>query len=116
MKKELKKVIRTARGVIAKTEGPTHHFQLIKGSFDPAEAADVLLSFINDKIKFHMVKKLSAKDDHPSSINSTNHRIEELRTAKKEITDLVLAARKTGQTLAIESTIQITMKKRGQTR
>ncbi len=112
MKNELKKVIRTAKGMIGKAEGTSNHIQLIKGTFEPAEAADVLLSFVNDKIKFHTVKKLNTKDEQTTSINVIDQRIAELRAAKKEITELVLEARRTGQVLGIESTIEIAMKRR----
>ncbi|WP_445383357.1 hypothetical protein [Robiginitalea sp. IMCC43444] len=85
----------------------TEEIVFIKGSFNPAEAADVLLSLLNDKIKFHTVKSLKL---NPGSSQSEEHsaaRIGALREAKKKVEELVLMAHKEGLDLEINSTLAI---------
>lgn len=82
-------------------------FLLIEGSFTPADAAEVLLSLLNDKIKFHTVQLLNLKDtDKVDYLNSEN-RIDELKAAKDKMTKIILDARTQGKQLKIHSTIEI---------
>lgn len=81
--------------------------QLIEGTFSPIEAADVLLSLINYKIKFHTVQLLNVTDKDASSHELSEKRIAELKKAKNRVTQLILEARDTGQPLRIEGVIQI---------
>jgi hypothetical protein len=85
----------------------TEEIVFIKGSFNPAEAADVLLSLLNDKIKFHTVKSLKL---NPGSSQSEKHsaaRIGALMEAKKTVEELVLTAHRKGMDLEINSTLAI---------
>lgn len=83
-------------------------FLLIGGKFTPADAAEVLLSLLNDKIKFHTVQLLNLKDtDRVDYLNSEN-RINELKVAKGRMTEIILDARTQGKQLKIHSTIEIT--------
>lgn len=85
----------------------TENIAFIKGLFSPAEAADVLLSLINDKIKFHTVKSLNLRHEGPDADLTSEDRIKELKEAKKIIEQLVLSAHKNGCELEINSTIDI---------
>lgn len=85
----------------------TDAFLLIEGLFPPAEAADVLLSLLNDKIKFHTVQLLNLKDMGQSDFLNSEERIKQLREAKNKITDIILDARNEGKALKIHSTIEI---------
>jgi len=90
------------------TTGTTNDVLLVKGDFLPAEAADVLLSLLNDKIKFHTVRLLNRRhDDTIEDPLNSQRRIVELKEAKNTITDLVVSARNKGQRLRIFSTIGI---------
>jgi hypothetical protein len=79
----------------------------IKGRYSPAEAADVLLSLINDKIKFHSVKSLNLRHEDSDSIEISEGRIKGLKEAKKIVEQLVLSAHKNGFELEINSNIEI---------
>ncbi len=79
----------------------------IEGAFSPAEAADVLLSLLNDKIKFHTVKSLNLRETVQDSVDSSAERIIRLRKAKKRVEELVVLAHKNGMELKINSTIEI---------
>lgn len=84
----------------------------INGLFSPAEAADVLLSLINDKIKFHRVKSLKLRNEEQGLNISSEERIKKLKEAKKTVEQLVLKAHKEGMILSIKSAIEIELKKR----
>ncbi|UII78122.1 hypothetical protein [Flagellimonas sp. CMM7] len=83
-------------------------FLLIEGSFTPADAAEVLLSLLNDKIKFHTVQLLNLKDTDRVDYLNSESRINELKVAKGRMTEIILDARSHGNQLKIHSTIEIT--------
>lgn len=83
-------------------------FLLIEGNFTPADAAEVLLSLINDKIKFHTVQLLNLKDTNRIDYLNSESRIKELKVAKGRMTEIILDARTQGKQLKIHSTIEIT--------
>jgi hypothetical protein len=87
---------------------------LIKGSFTPLEAQDILLDVINKKIKFHNLKSLSSqvrlgKPDIDSEI-----RIEELVATRDYLITIIQAAKNEGCDLVIESTINIAFEPKNQ--
>ncbi len=86
--------------------------QLISGEFEPSEAADVLLSLINDKMRHHTVKLLKLVDRSDDYIPS-KQRIEELKTAKRTVIDAVLEANRKGLLLEIEGSILIRLRENG---
>ena len=81
--------------------------QLIEGTFNPIEAADVLLSLVSYKIKFHNLQLLNLEGKTTEAKNQSEKRIEELKEAKKRITKLIMEARNSGTSLDIKSTISI---------
>lgn len=81
----------------------------IEGHFSPAEAADVLLSLLNDKIKFHIVKSLNLREAEKESDNGSEERIMRLREAKRRVEELVVLAHKNGMELKIDSKIEINL-------
>ena len=85
------------------------HIKLISGTFEPATAADVLLSLLNEKIKYHTVKSLNlnnSETDHSYS----KERIKDLRAAKNSVIEAVLEANKKGIHLDIEGSIALKMR------
>nr|WP_299387157.1 hypothetical protein [Allomuricauda sp.] len=85
----------------------TSSFLLIDGLFTSLEAADILLSLVNDKIKFHTVQQLNSGDPESDAYKSSERRIQQLKSTKSEITQMILEARKEGYELKIHSTIEI---------
>jgi hypothetical protein len=85
----------------------TENIAFIRGRYSPAEAADVLLSLINEKIKFHTVKTLNLRHDEPKSNHISEGRIKGLKEAKKIVEQLVLNAHKNGFEIEINSSIEI---------
>lgn len=90
-------------------ENLVEDIQLIKGNFNVVEAADILLSMINDKIKHHMVKSLHLNYSK-EEVNYSKQRMIQLREIKKTVTDLLIEANRTGHELEIEGTIKIRIK------
>ncbi|MEM9075903.1 MAG: hypothetical protein AAGC43_02645 [Bacteroidota bacterium] len=88
----------------------TYQVRLVEGIFEPSESADVLLSLLNYKIKFHTVQLLNLQEHESKDLEKSKKRIEELKTAKKQVTDLVVNARNKGLVLDIQSTITIVPK------
>lgn len=85
---------------------------LVKGTFAPSEAADVLLTLINDKIKYHSIQILNLREGSEEDIAYSEERIKALKTAKSKITDLVVEARNKDLVLEINSSIEIQMRPR----
>ena len=81
--------------------------QLIEGTFSAIEAADVLLSLINYKIKFHTVQLLNYTDTTALEYLKSEKRIAELKASKNRVTQLILEARDSGKTLKIQGNINI---------
>ena len=93
-----------------KSSDTSNLVQLVEGEFTPVEAADVLLSLINYKIKFHSVQILNLKGMENEAIKKSEKRISELKKAKKNVTQLILKARKKGEKIEVNSIISITTK------
>ncbi len=98
---------------VANAAATADEIHLIKGLFTPTEAADVLLSFLNDKIKFHTIRQLNLEQSDPTARADSKERIEDLRAAKKRVTEMVVSAQSNGELLQIDSTIAIRFKKHG---
>ncbi|WP_435623692.1 hypothetical protein [Flagellimonas sp.] len=88
----------------------SYEVRLVEGVFEPAESAEVLLSLLNYKIKFHTVQLLNLQNEQSKNLEQSRKRIEELKAAKKEVTDLLVDAREKGLVLDIQSTIKISPK------
>ena len=86
-------------------------FQLVAGTFSPIEAADVLLSLINYKIKYHSVQILNLQDRDELFIKNSETRIEALKETKQKMTKLIIDARKEGASLEINSIVSVILKK-----
>lgn len=98
------------------TSNKTTHLQsnvkLVKGTFLPVEAAEVLLSLLAYKIKFHTVQLLGNKEEqNENEITPSRQRIIELEKAKTMVKDLILKARDEGYELEIDGEIKINLKK-----
>ncbi len=87
-------------------------FKLVDGVFNPSEALDILNAFLDKKINFHKLQRLSiieknCDDDTPHLYD----RIDELIKAKEALKQTILDAKNEGFNLQIEGDIQITLVK-----
>jgi hypothetical protein len=85
--------------------------KLVQGVFSPAEAADVLLSLINDKIKFHTVQVLNLQGGYQEDTSHSEQRIKDLQEAKNMVKNLVVKAQVEGMKVEINSPIKINLTK-----
>ncbi|MEM1260624.1 MAG: hypothetical protein AAGH81_19015 [Bacteroidota bacterium] len=87
----------------------SEEIQLIEGTFSPIEAADVLLSLVTYKIKFHNLQLLGMDEKNGVSKEQSERRIAELKEAKSRITEIIMEARNRGTSIEIKSNINITL-------
>jgi hypothetical protein len=93
-------------------ENNVERIKLIDGIFSPAEAAEVLLSLINYKIKFHTVQSLNLKSGYNEYSGDSERRILQLKQAKAIVESIVVNAHKKNYEVSIESDIKIKLIKR----
>jgi hypothetical protein len=84
--------------------------KLIEGTYSNKEAADILLSVLGDKIRFHEIKKLSLRERHGIDSIESGERLTELRAARQEIIDLFKNPENEDLQFSISSSINITVR------
>ena len=85
---------------------------LVKGSFTPLEAADIVLSLLDKKINFHELQRLRWCEGHFGADTSyADRRIAELEAEKVIARNLIRQAREQGHCLKINSVLEITIDK-----
>ena len=107
--KRTSRLVKNSLEDIQSTQGS---YTLVEGTFRPSEAADVLLTLINDKIKFHSIQILNLREGSDKDIAYSEERIKSLKAVKAEITELVVQARNKDLVLEINSHIDIQMRPR----
>lgn len=84
--------------------------QLVKGTFTPSEATDVVLSLLNEKINFHKLQRLRWCEGHFGADTSyADQRIAELEAEKVIARNFIRQAREEGRCLKINGTLEITI-------
>ncbi|GAA3597394.1 hypothetical protein Q4Q39_20180 [Flavivirga amylovorans] len=89
-----------------------NNIKLVEGIYSPVNSADVLLSLIADKMKFHNLQILNAKHENDPKIVHAKMRIEDLKASRKLITELIIKARDEGYYMKIDGIINIEMIKK----
>ncbi len=80
---------------------------LIKGEFEATDAAEIVLTLLRNKIKFHQSQIFSFEERGTGDIESSKQRVKELQQAKNDLTDVLVEARKQEKRVAIKSDISI---------
>ncbi|MDZ7682663.1 MAG: hypothetical protein U5J63_13360 [Fodinibius sp.] len=80
---------------------------LIKGTFAPSEAKEVLMSLINSKISFHNMKNLRSYEHNGSQDQESKQRTKELKKTRKHLLTILENAENDGNSVRIESQIKI---------
>ncbi|MCO5723934.1 hypothetical protein [Robiginitalea marina] len=84
--------------------------QLVRGTFTPSEAADVILSLLDEKINFHKLQRLRWCEGYFKADTSyADQRIAELEAEKVLARNFIRQAREQGKCLNIKGTLEITM-------
>ncbi len=88
-----------------------NNFKLVEGEFNAADAKEILLRLIEQKISFHNLKcfsheiRFGKKDEH------SLERIDELNVTKEKLILLINEAQMEGNTLTIHSSIDVKINK-----
>jgi hypothetical protein len=86
----------------------TQHFQLIDGTFTPAEASRVLLSLVKSKIDYHNLEKLSNEERFGRDLAHSEKRLRDLAQLNTVLKELCASAAEAKQNLKISGWIDIT--------
>lgn len=82
--------------------------KLIEGQFTPAEAREVVISFLEEKINFHKRRKLNLwMRDKDANTERHDKRIAELLVEKKKMEELLAEAEAEGKKLHLSGTLDI---------
>jgi hypothetical protein len=95
-------------------ENAVEHIKLTDGVFTAAEAADGLVSLINDKIKFHKVQSLNFKTGYEENKPESEQRIFKLKKSKEIVRSIVVQVHKENYEISIDNAIAIKLTKRKQ--
>lgn len=84
-------------------------FQLIDGTFTPAEAAQVLHSLVKSKIDYHSMEKFSNEERFGSDLSHSEKRLRELTKLNAALKEFFASVADSKQHLKINGWIEITM-------
>ncbi|MCB9186707.1 MAG: hypothetical protein H6601_08175 [Flavobacteriales bacterium] len=84
----------------------TEEIELINGTFSPQEAREVLLTILEDKVRFHNVKIIRGFETGTDTAAS-HKRIKELNASRIKVHEMVDKAIENSTELAINATISI---------
>ncbi|WP_309609936.1 hypothetical protein [Flavobacterium sp.] len=87
------------------------NIKLIEGSFQPSEAGKVLFSLLNSKINYHNLELFSAQERSDGNVEHSKLRIQYLKNASEELSDLIKEASENKYHFEIVGNIQIILKK-----
>ncbi len=85
-------------------------FQLIDGTYSPADAHELLMTLITDKIKFHNLHIHSTKERFNSDTKHSEERIKALSEVKSSIASMMKLANENNQELTISGVVSIEFK------
>lgn len=82
-------------------------FKLIDGTFAPAEATEILLNLVKNKIDYHRLRL--ARDEHRfgKDLAHSEKRIEQLKQMEAELKVVLSAAAEQGQPLELAGWVEI---------
>jgi hypothetical protein len=83
------------------------NFKLVKGSFTPDEAKEVLFKLIQSKINYHQLEAFSISERSSKSVEHLEKRVIELQETRNELESVFALAKKENKKLKIDGTITI---------
>ena len=95
---------------LSKNGKMTKEIQLVKGSFSPFEASQIILSLINEKINFHKIERLQIwEGNHNCETEPLDKRIEELEKEKVNAKQIIEKAKELGAQIKINGVLAISL-------
>lgn len=88
-------------------------FKLIDGTFDTVEANDVLLTILNDKIRFHNIQILGIQERCDGDAVISERRLSELKEVKKQVVEFISKAQNNNCDIKINAAITMELKNKG---
>ncbi len=85
----------------------SHQFKLIQGTFVPADAAEILLDMISNKIRFHSLQNFGSRERNGKDIPHSQKRVAALKKMEQSLRKIFDSAEKKNHQLVIEGTIDI---------
>lgn len=88
----------------------TETIDLIKGTFTPRDAREVLLSLLNSKIKFHQLKDWSSRERFGTPDAESEQRLKSLKDARSKTETLLstlISKDNNEKSVTLNSTIEI---------
>ena len=80
---------------------------LIKGEFKATDAAEIVLTLLHNKNKFHQSQIFSFEERGTGDIEYSKQRVKELQQAKNDLTDILVEARQENKRVTVTSDINI---------
>lgn len=85
----------------------TETIELIKGTFTPDEAREILLRLLNSKINFHNLKNWSSRERFGKPDAASEERLRHLEESRKKVEALVSESINEEKTMIINSSVEI---------
>lgn len=85
----------------------TEIIELIKGTFTPIEAREIILQLLDSKINFHNVKNWSSRERFGKPDADSEQRLEHLVESRKRVQALISKSIDEEKTMTINSIIEI---------
>jgi hypothetical protein len=85
----------------------TENIELIKGTFTPDEAREILLQLLDSKIKFHNLKNWSSRERFGKPDADSEARLRHLKESRKKVETIILKSISEDKTMIINSSIEI---------
>ena len=87
----------------------TETIELIKGTFTPNEAREIILQMLNSKINFHNLKNFSSRERFGKPDADSEQRLRNLNESRNKVKSLILESIDEEKKLIINSSIEITI-------
>lgn len=90
--------------------------QLVKGTFSPNEASEIMMSLIEKKINFHKIQKLQLREkNHKFNTDDIDSRIRQLRKEKEVAKAVIALTTDKNVKLKIDGVLEITILENNET-
>ena len=84
-------------------------FNLIKGSFTPEDAKEILIDILNSKIHFHSMKIFSSRERFGKPEPVSERKIEYLKEARQTVQTIISEAIAQEKNIVIDAVIELNL-------
>lgn len=95
---------------LVQTEELTQSLQLVKGLFTSAEASNVVITLIDQKINFHKIQRFQLwEGNHECKTEQINKRIKELEQEKEVAKEFISKIQELGSKIKIDAVLKMSI-------